>query len=210
MSPGGKIYLVGAVRGLASEGERAVKAIEELKPDVLAISVSGEGLEAMRGSDQSSEAQATNPEEEVYIAGLSEFGKVMSPPPCFHMPQMFADEKSIPVEALDMDDEHYTAAYCRYVSTMDMIRQGGSGKRLARHPFEAQNPEDFVREWDELVNRLAGYRSLEDAREEWMAKGLVKLGSRHAIVLAVIELERAAGVQDRLRNMGHDCYYMVQ
>ncbi len=202
-----RILLAGAVRGLVSEGERIVALIEKEKPGVLAMSVSREGLEVMGRSakHKPGEATAMNPEEEVYITGLSEYGEVMKPPPCFSMAQKHAVKSKIPLEALDMDDEHYTAAFCKYVSTLDMMRQGNSGRQLKRHPFTAETPEEFIMEWDGLVNRHRGYRDLENAREEWLAKGIDRLAERHERVLAIVELERLSGVEKRLKAMGRDC-----
>jgi hypothetical protein len=199
----GQVFIVGAVRGLTSEGERVFSIVQSKQPAVVGISVSKEGLKAMNESANSDgNAGAVNIEEEIYINGLSEFGDVVKPPPCFLMALKAAEQNKIPIEPLDMDDEHYTAAYCKYVSTLDMMRQGKSEKLFSRHVFHANKPEDFVIEWDGLVNRLKGYRELEMAREEWLAKGAARLAKKHGNALVVIELERLAGVCSNLKAMG--------
>ncbi|MFO7618904.1 MAG: hypothetical protein R6W91_04540 [Thermoplasmata archaeon] len=199
-----KIILVGAVRGLASEGERVASIIRGTQTNVLALSISREGLETMKCPERFTPDQTgpANPEEEIYISGLSAFGEVVKPPPCFSMALGCANAANIPIEPLDMDDEHYTAAYCKYVTTLDMMRQGSSRKRLARYVFIAETPQDFVKEWDGLVNRLKGYRELENAREEWLAKGIGRLAEKHDSVLAIIELERLDGVKKALETSG--------
>jgi hypothetical protein len=199
-----RILLAGAIRGLVSEGDRVVRILERERPDAVGLAVSPEGLEVMASGKALPQDQknAANPEEEMYIEGLSEFGEVVKPPPCFSMAQQFALANKIRIEALDMDDEHYTAAYCKYVSTLDMIRQGNSRKHFARHAFVAGTPEEFVMEWDGLVNRLKSYRDLENAREAWFAKRISLLAGKGKAVLAVVELERLAGVSERLTGLG--------
>ena len=106
-----------------------------------------------------------------------------------------------------MDDEHFTAAFCKYVSTLEMVRQGRCEKKWDRHVFKAQTPEDFVVEWDRVVNWLPGYQALERAREEWIAKGICILNKKHDNVLVIVELERLAGVQKFLTDM--KCNYQT-
>jgi hypothetical protein len=101
-----------------------------------------------------------------------------------------------------MDDEHYTAAYCKHVGTLDMMRQGRSRKLYETHDFTAPTPEGFVLEWDALVNRLKGYRALERAREAWMAKVIGRLSESCSVLAAVIERERLGGVGKELDEAG--------
>ena len=205
----GQLFIVGAVRGLISEGDRVISIIHKIMPMAVGLSVSTEGLDAMKDPANSKiqNAGPNNAEEEIYIDGLSEFGEVVKPPPCFLMAMKAAIQSKISIEPLDMDDEHYTAAYCKYVSTLDMMRQGRSEKFFLKHVFLAKTPEEFVIEWDGLVNRLKGYKELERAREEWLAKGAVRLAKKHAKTLVIVELERLTGVIDYLKTM--DCDFEI-
>lgn len=199
----GIIYLKGAVRGLVPEGERVVSLIESISPDALGLTVSNEGLEALKNPAMNAGGgKPVNVEEEIYMRGLSKFGKVVRPPPCFSMAVLRSVKDDIPIKALDMDDEHYTAAYCRYVSTMDMMRQGRAGKSLLRYRFKSTTAANFVVEWDRLVNRFSGYRSLEKARERWFAKGICRLSEKYGKTLIVVELERLPGLESQLHSMG--------
>ena len=203
----GRICVTGAVRGLASEGQRAVSLIGKLSPDIIAMSVSREGLETMMlpSGTEKTEAEPANVEEKVYIRGLSRFGEVIRPPPCFSMAVHEASRRNIPLKALDMDDEHYTAAYCKYISTFDMMRQGRSTKLFARHSFNSKTPQEFVLEWDRLVNRLSGYRNLERARERWFAKGTSRQAEKFSTILVIVDYERLAGLERNLKALG--CVY---
>jgi hypothetical protein len=201
----GEVLIDGAVRGLVSEGKRVAVIVESTTPDIIGLSISREGLLAMEklGGGDREQCKPANPEEEIYMRGLSAYGEVMKPPPCF----LAAIGLQIPVEAIDMDDELYTAAYCRYVSTIDMIRQGGRQKRLRRLAINSKSPREFVIKWDRVVNRLGGYRRLEMAREAWLAKGAARLASKYQRPLIVIEYERLAGTVRYMDRM--DCQYRI-
>jgi len=199
----GQIILVGAVRGLASEGERVSEIFQKFKPDVVGISISKESIQAMAEHLNSNNElpEPANMEEEMYIEGLSMFGEVIRPPPCYSKIWKLATNEDLPVKGLDMDDEHFTSAFCKYVSTLEMVRQSRCERKWARHAFQAQTPEEFVIEWDAVINSLAGYQNLEKAREEWVAKGICQLVKNYDKTLIVVELERLAGIQKFLHEM---------
>ena len=107
----------------------------------------------------------------------------------------------MPIKALDMNDEQYTNAYCRNISTLEMVSQGRGQRRIARHQFAAQTAEEFVLEFDSIVNKQKGYKKLEQEREEFMAMKIGKLAKKHEKVLAIVELERLGGVKEALGTL---------
>ena len=200
------ILIMGCVRGLASEGEVVVEAILKHKPEAVGISISKESLQAMAqhfgaGGEL---PEPANFEEEMYIEGISQYGDVIRPPPCFSEAWKMAEKEGAELKALDMDDEHFTSAFCKHISGLEIIRQGRCNKKWARHAFVANNPKEFVLEWDRMINWLPGYMNLENAREEWIAKGISKLSEENDIVLTVIEYERLAGVKKSLDKLGKE------
>ncbi len=201
-----KIFLIGAVRGLISEGEKVKSALERFMPDIVGISISKESIQAMAEHiiSEKEVPEPANREEDMYIEGLEVFGEVVRPPPCYSEAWKQASQNNILIKGLDMNEEHYTSAFCKYVSTLEMVRQGRCEKKWARHTFKSQTPEDFVVEWDSVVNWLPGYQALEMAREKWIAKGICILAKKYDNILVVVELERLAGVQNFLRDMGCD------
>ena len=204
-----RIILIGAVRGLISEGEKVKREFNRFKPNIIAISVSREAIQAMAEHTASKKEtpEPANLEEEIYIEGLSEFGDVVRPPPCYSEAWKLASQNRIPIWGLDMDDEHFTTAYCKYISTLEMVRQGRNEKKWTRYAFYAKTPQEFVIEWDALINRMPGYQALERAREEWIAKGICALAKKYDKVMAVVELERLAGVQNFLQRM--ECEFQM-
>jgi pheromone shutdown protein TraB len=199
------VVLIGAVRGLVSEGERVANVLKESKPEAVGLAISKEGLQAMKEHMETAEekkAELENIEEEIYVAGLEAFGEVRKPPPCYAEAWKTAVALNIPAEPLDLNDDQYTNAYCRNISTLEMMTQGRAQRRIARHKFEATTPEEYVLEFDSVVNRQKGCQRLEAEREEYIAVNIKKLAKKHANTAAVVELERLEGVKRALGALG--------
>ena len=177
-----------------AEADRVRRAFEEVGPDAVALSLGKEELEALEAYDGTDHPPA-NWEEELYVAGLGQWGEVRKPPPCFVEALRLAKERGIAVRALDFNDEDYTEAYVRCVTAWDLIAHSRLEKKAARHTFTATTPEAFVLEFDVFVNDPEGYVALEQARERHIAKRLGKLSRNFGALLAVVERERAGGVR---------------
>jgi len=196
---GSNVHFLGVVRGPLSEGERVSKAVHEIHPGAVAVSL---GLELLQGLEawDGTPGEPASPEEEVYAEGMARFGAVQKPPPCFVEALRAAAEIGAKCVPLDMDDVAYTNAFTENISTWEMMRQGSfAEKKLSRWNFTAETPQSFALEFDSLLRRRKGYQRLEAARETHIAECLRALAGRHKTLLAVVEIERAGGVLDRLR-----------
>ncbi len=187
------VYVLPVVRGLPSEGPAVRNAIDAVQPDVVALSISPEEVDALR-LYKGGPAGPDNFEEEVYVAGLSVWEEPVKPAPCFTEALRTATVRKARVEGIDMDESTYTDAYTQYVSAMELILQGRVQARLGRRKFRATTPQEFVLEWDKEVNRSAGFARLQREREARMASRLKEISSDVGRVLAVIEVERVKGV----------------
>ncbi|HEY7587416.1 MAG TPA: hypothetical protein VIB49_01535 [Thermoplasmata archaeon] len=193
------LFVLPVVRGLPRDGAAVAKAIDEIRPEAVAVSISPEEVDALRGY-QGTPVGPENLEEEVYVAGLSAWEEPVKPPPCFTEAVRVAMDLGVRLEGLDLDEDAYTDAYTSAVSTMELILQGRMESRLGRKKFRAQTPEEFVLEWDAEVNRTAGFARLQKIREGHMASRLREIAQDTKTVLAVIEVERAKGVLGALRD----------
>jgi hypothetical protein len=197
----GRLGILPAVRGLVSEAAHVRTAVERFEPEAVAISIGREdlaGLEAHDGSDYPPE----NWEEELYVAGLSAWGEVRKPPPCFVEAVRIAKARGLALRALDFNDEDYTEKYVNLVTAWDLMGHTRLEKRARAHAFLATTPEEFVLEFDGLVNDPDGYVTLERARERHFVARIAKLTRKHRSLLAVVEYERAAGVRTLLAAEG--------
>ncbi len=202
-SGGSKIYLFGIVKGLVSEAERLEKIVNKLDFQVGGIPISNEEMdgleELMNNEGLDTEIEPSKPEK-AYADKLSEFGEVSLPPPSFTFFLKYCLENGIDAEAIDMDEEHYTMAYCDRVTGFQWIRQSIREKSLRGKDINADSPVDFAKKWDRFINKLKGFQELEAYREEVMAKNIYRL-SKRGDILVIIEEERFEGVKEQLLKM---------
>ncbi len=194
---GCRVHVMPVVRGLVSESERVVAAFAEVRPEAAALSIGREELEGLQ-VHSGENVPPGNVEEEVYVRGLSRFGDVRKPPPCFVAALAASAERGIPVHPLDMDDEQYSSTYVACVSTVDILLANAREGRLRRWETEAGTAQDFVRDWDAMVNHSAGFRKLVAEREGFLARRIRQLAPRYGVLLALVDVERAQGVLGRL------------
>ena len=198
---GSAIYFVDVVRGLKSDADRVKLAIQEIKPDIIAMSVSKEEIEGLRDYIKEPYEVEMSRYEELYSQKLSRFGDVFLPPPCFLAGLEEAENNRLELVGVDMDDETHTTAYCALVSGSELFRHTTRFNLLKLKSFRADTPADFVKVWDRKVNNLYGFRELEKERERFMAKELTELASiSNKKILAVLYTERAEGVRALLMN----------
>lgn len=191
---GCKIDILPVVKGLVSEGEKVRRAIESTNPDLVGISISKEELEGL-GRKEDYQLYEMSYLEQVYQAHLEGFGPVKLPPPCFVEAFDLCREKGIKMIPLDMNEELFSETYCVKVSGLDLLRESAFTNRSYKIDFKHDSPEVFVLDWDRRVNKAKGFRELAHERELHMADVLTKLAKQNKSILAIVEVERLAGME---------------
>src|SRR6267378_2149446 len=136
---GSRVHVMPVVRGLVSESERVRSAFSDVRPEAAALSIGREELEALK-AHSGENVPPDNLEEEVYVRGLSRFGEVRKPPPCFVAALVACTELGIPIHPLDMDDEQYSSTYVASVSTVDILLVNVREGRLQKWASKASAP----------------------------------------------------------------------
>lgn len=194
-----RIFIFGTIKGLKSEEEDIKKAYERVKPLAVAIAISKEELEGLKSvaSGEKHDIFLSN-YEEIYarkLAGyVEESNKVIVPPPSFLEAYKLCKKSNLPIFAIDMNEEEYTKAYCENISTFELLRHSTRIKRLKKKKFKAKTAEEFVKEWDQTITKLKGFKFLEQKREEHIAEKLIELAKNYIKILAVIDIQRVEGV----------------
>ena len=193
---GSKIHFVDVVRGLKSEADRVKLAIQEVKPDLIAMSISKEEIEGLMDYIKEPYEVEMSRYEELYSRKLSRFGDVFLPPPCFLAGLEEAENRQLELVGVDMDDETHTAAYCALVSGSELFRHTARFNLLKLKSFHANTPAEFVKIWDRKVNNLRGFKELERERERFIAKELTRIGTGTGRkILAIVDVERFDGIR---------------
>jgi len=189
---GSRIYVLPVIKGLISEGEKVRTTIMDARPDAVGMSISREELEGLR-TYQGEEIELSDLEE-AYKAGLSEFGEVQLPPPCYLEALKACDELGIPLIPLGMNEDLFTDRYCELIGSLELMKESFFSHRIARKRFDLESADSFVLDYDRKVNGGRGISALNAEREEHMASVLRSLTEGHRCILAIIELERANSV----------------
>jgi hypothetical protein len=206
-----KIYILGVIKGLTIERVNVKKAFNKLKPDVIALYISDHELLGLQSVSKGSIKEVPLSRYEViYARKLAQYAKqdpdkygdVQVPPPALMEGLELGLEKKLPVVALDMDDTSFANVFTRNVSTFQLIRHSTRFKRLSKKNFKVNTPEEFTFAWDNELNKLKGFRNLENARETHMAERLFQLTEKFNCILAIIEVERSQGVFNKIKNIG--------
>lgn len=190
---GSTLHLLPVIRGLKSEIETVSRAFESVGPDAVAVSLSKEEIEGLRNIPADFEPELSR-YDEIYITGLSRFGEVAAPPPCYVAAVEIADSEGLSIIPVDIDEASYTELYCASVSGTALFRNSTRTWHLRRRAFSADTPEEYVVKVDRAFNNMRGFRSIEAQRAEWMARELAKGVSGSERLLAIIEYERCEDV----------------
>ncbi|MFO8110743.1 MAG: hypothetical protein R6U17_09555 [Thermoplasmata archaeon] len=194
--------MIGVIKGLVSESEKVKGALKKIEFQVAALPISREELKALKNLTGEDELTMSTPEI-AYAKNLQKYGKVKIPPPSYLILLDHCTKREIQIEGIDMDEEHYTSAYCKYVSGLELMRQSMWEKRLLKKKINHHSPIEFALEWDKLINKYKGFRKLEKHREKVMSKNIKRL-SRKSNVFSIIELERLEGVLEILKDLDWD------
>lgn len=198
-SNGRTISLLGVIKGLRTEAERVQSAFDSAKPDIVAISISKEELDGLRNMPDDY-APDLSRYEQIYADGLSRFGEVAAPPPCYVATLELADHRGIRLVPVDLDEQSYCELYCAAVPGTTLFRHSTRTWIMKRRRFSDEGAEEFVYRWDRAVNNLEGFRTIEKKRAAAMANGVLALVNDSKNILAVIELERAREVVELIRS----------
>jgi hypothetical protein len=197
-----KVYIPDIIIGLTKEADKVSSAFHRIKPEIVAIQTSEQELAGLKRVVEGEDFDYfLSNYEEIYARKLASFGEVKIPPPCYEAAMNLCMENEIPIEAIDMDDMLYADAFCENISGFDMYRHSFRVERLKRKVFKAKTAKDFVMEWDAEINKLKGFRNLEDKREGYMAREIIRLARENKRILCVLDIQRTKGVVDKIKSL---------
>jgi hypothetical protein len=196
---GCSIHVLAVIKGLVSETKRVQDAFETLHPDAITISLSKEELEGLRNMPDDYEPELSR-YEEMYAKGLSRFGEVAAPPPCYVATIELADHERLPLIPVDIDEEAYTELYCAAVPGSTLFRHSTRTWLLKRKYIRAETAKQYVKGWDKVVNKLEGFKLIEERRAQTMANGILKAAKNSKNLLAIVEMERVDEVCELITN----------
>ena len=194
---GCSVTVLPVIKGLVSEYDRVSDAITS-DYDCIAVSLGLEEIEIMKTCDRQEWEYDPSNLDSVYAHHLKNFGEVTVPVPAFKAVTDKCASMGIEPMPLDMCDEEFTKMYCDCVTTFDILKENRILKKSMKMQFDLSSPEAFVKQWDDLINKIKGQYAVSLRREEYIANQLRDLAKYKKNVLAVIEHERVEGVMIEL------------
>ena len=162
-----KFYIFGGVKGLVRDGNDLRKELLEKRPDIVFITISPEQVDGMKEFIEDPFEMNLSDYEILYGINLSNYGEVMTPSPVYIEATKYCKENNIEMIGLDMDENQYQKTYSKYVKTTDLLRHSIRKKKIGRHKFNVDTPEEFVEAWNDVVD-LKSFKKVNATRERYI------------------------------------------
>ena len=197
---GCRLDIIPIVKGLISERDKVIDAMSKNDYETCGVSWGIEEIEAVRRRDEITGDNETNDLDVVYLYKLKRFGDVDMPDPAFTYAVDEFSKKGVAVIPLDMSDDEFSEAYCREVSTWDFLKENKIVAKAMKKEFTSTSPEDFIMEWDSLINEIKGYRKMNALKEEFIADQIADLTKYRKNALILVDYERSERVVSLLEE----------
>ena len=203
VSAGASYQVLGAVRGFVPDVGPLLTSFEEFRPNAIGLGISSEELRAFTdhfvGAEQEPVVPLTSTEL-AEVRGLSQFGEVRVPNPSLLRAIEWAQDRGLPVEALDPGDDRYAIMFADTISYTELVRRTVRERRLTRAPPRAASADEYALTWVRIA--AGGSRSVRFAteRDGVLVQGARLLGRRHPRVSLVVDRERFSRVVGMLRE----------
>ena len=194
------IDIIPIIKGLVSEKEKVIEALSKKEYETAGVSWGIEEIEAVRRREEITGDNETNDIDIIYLYKLKEFGDVDMPDPAFTYVVDEFSKKGVSVIPLDMADQEFAEAYCNEVSTLDFLRENKIVKKMMKKEFTTSSPEEFMMEWDSLINEVKGYRKMNKVKERFVAEQIKDLAKYRKNALVLVEYERYEGILSIIRG----------
>ena len=188
------IDIIPIIKGLVSEKEKVIEALSKKDYETAGVSWGIEEIEAVRKREEITGDNETNDIDIIYLYKLKTFGDVDMPDPAFTYVVDEFSKKGVSVIPLDMADQEFAEAYCNEVSTLDFLRENKIVKKMMKREFTTSSPEEFMMEWDSLINEVKGYRKMNKVKEKFVAKQIKDIAKYRKNALVLVEYERFDGI----------------
>ena len=167
-----EIRILSTVKGLVSESDIVESEIESFDPDLVALGIGPEEVNGTREWD--GEPYDMSGWDEIYGLSLRKIvgdKGVKLPPPSFSTIKV-SDSKKIDVIGIDMDEESFTEAYTKNISTWQLFKRGRLEKSMSKAGIEGKTPEEIALNMESSIRELSGFAKLEEQRLKAMVSNL--------------------------------------
>ena len=195
-----EVRILSTVKGLVSESDIVESEIESFDPDLVALGIGPEEVNGTREWD--GEPYDMSGWDEIYGLSLRKIvgdKGVKLPPPSFSTAIKISDSKKIGVIGIDMDEESFTEAYTKNISTWQLFKRGRLEKSMSKAGIEGKTPEEIALNMESSIRELSGFAKLEEQRLKAMVSNLRMQCENQKKILAIIEISNVHELLDELK-----------
>ena len=196
-----EIRILSTVKGLVSESDIVESEIESFDPDLVALGIGPEEVNGTREWD--GEPYDMSGWDEIYGLSLRKIvgdKGVKLPPPSFSTAIKVSDSKKIDVIGIDMDEESFTEAYTKNISTWQLFKRGRLEKSMSKAGIEGKTPEEIALNMESSIRELSGFANLERERVKTMAENLRVQSETREKILSIIEISNVLELVGELKQ----------
>ena len=196
-----EIRILSTVKGLVSESDIVESEIESFDPDLVALGIGPEEVNGTR--EWNGEPYDMSGWDEIYGLSLRKIVGdkcVKLPPPSFSTAIKVSDSKKIDVIGIDMDEESFTEAYTKNISTWQLFKRGRLEKSMSKAGIEGKTPEEIALNMESSIRELSGFAILERERVKAMAENLRVQSETRKKILSIIEISNVLELVGELKQ----------
>ena len=196
-----EIRILSTVKGLVSESDIVESEIESFDPDLVALGIGPEEVNGTREWD--GEPYDMSGWDEIYGLSLRKIvgdKGVKLPPPSFSTAIKVSDSKKIDIIGIDMDEESFTEAYTKNISTWQLFKRGRLEKSMSKAGIEGKTPEEIALNMESSIRELSGFANLERERVKTMAENLRVQSETRKKILSIIEISNVLELVGELKQ----------
>ena len=196
-----EIRILSTVKGLVLESDIVESEIESFDPDLVALGIGPEEVNGTREWD--GEPYDMSGWDEIYGLSLRKIvgdKGVKLPPPSFSTAIKVSDSKKIDVIGIDMDEESFTEAYTKNISTWQLFKRGRLEKSMSKAGIDGKTPEEIALNMESSIRELSGFAKLENARVKTMLTNLRIQSETRKKILAIIEISNVLELVGELKQ----------
>ena len=196
-----EIRILSTVKGLVSESDIVESEIESFNPDLIALGIGPEEVNGTR--EWNGEPYDMSGWDEIYGLSLRKIvgdKGVKLPPPSFSTAIKVSDSKKIDVIGIDMDEESFTEAYTKNISTWQLFKRGRLEKSMSKAGIDGKTPEEIALNMESSIRELSGFANLERERVKTMAENLRVQSETRKKILSIIEISNVLELVGELKQ----------
>lgn len=172
---GRSITLIGAVRGLVSEGDLVTERLNQLAPDAIGLSISPEELKGLQYYMKEPFRVGLSDYDIIYGYKLAKYGEVMVPPPMFISALQYAESHGLEIRALDSTESDFADSYVRNIGTGSLIKHSLRKTKLRKKDLGDTTPEEFAVAWQAEIEKVKGFPELQQTRIDEISRGITEM-----------------------------------